>query len=710
MNTFKKPFLFLFSSHSEGTLGFLFYFIKNLLLTAPFFIIYLNLSIDNKKSPPKVINGKINLETWDFDRDGPIELKGDWGQHLGRFLKPSYDFNLLHWQGAVLVPFQFGDLKMDDGLGKSGIGFGSYLLKIENMPSDPMELAVYMGNVPFSYSLYQSSYPEKPRLISQNGVISKKAAGARYHTGKTIGFINKKAENAMHLLLHASNFKVPFFKQPATPILATPKQAKKIFAHKAAWHGLFLGVLFLLALNALNLFFIHNGHKGFLAFFYIACLCFSYYLFETGYAGFFIPKDTFPHLFLSVSLPLILLSLFPASITFYMGHFYENPPKKAYIFISLSISIVLALLCFFELYASLPLILIAIWLHFLAVTFLFCSFFFTKASFLTNGKKVALLSCGLLGVASIFDMLSTLLVMPFESMTPFWALFFLFSQKSALLEEIRHEYDKSKRMSNKTKKDLARAGQALLQEKRQNEASYFENLMMLRVICHDFSFFCEKIRFLSQKGKDYGKENSSVELIRLFDDIKKVSSQGGSLPLLLRNRFLAKKDIKRFPLSSVSLGDIVAKTQFYFRRELDKKQISFEVQGRDLDSTFVVAEPISLCSIVFLNLMQNCINACQRGNKITLSVTKLKDNKVEVRLKDEGVGMSEKMLKDVFNKRYALDLKDFGGPSLSGMSFMVCQSYFSLYGARFEVLSNKGSQHIKEHGTTCIMTFESAKE
>ena len=41
---------------------------------------------ESKREAPTAVNGVIDLSDWDFERDGPVELIGEWKVHLGRLL------------------------------------------------------------------------------------------------------------------------------------------------------------------------------------------------------------------------------------------------------------------------------------------------------------------------------------------------------------------------------------------------------------------------------------------------------------------------------------------------------------------------------------------------------------------------------------------------------------------------------------------------
>ena len=42
-----------------------------------------------RKTAPKAVNGIIDLTGWDFDKDGPVKLNGQWDFYWGKFIDPN---------------------------------------------------------------------------------------------------------------------------------------------------------------------------------------------------------------------------------------------------------------------------------------------------------------------------------------------------------------------------------------------------------------------------------------------------------------------------------------------------------------------------------------------------------------------------------------------------------------------------------------------
>ena len=74
-------------------------------------LLLLSCAAESKREAPTAVNGVIDLSDWDFERDGPVELIGEWKVHWGQ-VAGSEGYN--DWQVDVgeftQVPEQwFGD-------------------------------------------------------------------------------------------------------------------------------------------------------------------------------------------------------------------------------------------------------------------------------------------------------------------------------------------------------------------------------------------------------------------------------------------------------------------------------------------------------------------------------------------------------------------------------------------------------------------------
>jgi len=113
--------------------------------------------------PQKAKNGVLDLTNWDFEQDGPLDLKGEWKfkwmEDEPEFTNP--DYNDSKWD-LIKAP-GYWDKKV-----KTGQGYGWYRLKVK-LPklkgSDNYQhLGLYLEKVHTAYQLYING-----QLVMKNG-------------------------------------------------------------------------------------------------------------------------------------------------------------------------------------------------------------------------------------------------------------------------------------------------------------------------------------------------------------------------------------------------------------------------------------------------------------------------------------------------------------------------------------------------------------
>jgi PAS domain S-box-containing protein len=83
------------------------------------------------RTAPKVVNGVLDLSAWDFSKDGPVALSGEWEFYWHSHLKPN-DFlkeNPPVISGLIEVPGDWNDFEVN-GEKISGDGYATYRLRI----------------------------------------------------------------------------------------------------------------------------------------------------------------------------------------------------------------------------------------------------------------------------------------------------------------------------------------------------------------------------------------------------------------------------------------------------------------------------------------------------------------------------------------------------------------------------------------------------
>jgi signal transduction histidine kinase len=112
------------------------------------------------KVMPKVNTGVLDLSGWDFDRDGPIDVEGDfkfvWMKNFG-----GSEQEFAEVKEFIHVPRNWTT---------GQIGYGSYLLKIVGAPSSSSNLAIFASRIPSASEIRILDH-EGSRTLASRGKI-----------------------------------------------------------------------------------------------------------------------------------------------------------------------------------------------------------------------------------------------------------------------------------------------------------------------------------------------------------------------------------------------------------------------------------------------------------------------------------------------------------------------------------------------------------
>mgnify|MGYP002883542682 CR=1 FL=1 len=144
----------------------------------------------NRKQPPVAKDGVIDLSQWDFNRDGPVELRGEWRFAWQEFVEPMPIGELRdRYQDQIQVPAvwtsQPNNLKLGDNLPPTG--FGTYMLEVKVAPNS------LSGKLPFAIKLNNVWSAAEIEILDKEG---------KTILGQTnLGFPSEKAETEVPFLV-----------------------------------------------------------------------------------------------------------------------------------------------------------------------------------------------------------------------------------------------------------------------------------------------------------------------------------------------------------------------------------------------------------------------------------------------------------------------------------------------------------------------------
>ena len=106
----------------------------------------------------------------------------------------------------------------------------------------------------------------------------------------------------------------------------------------------------------------------------------------------------------------------------------------------------------------------------------------------------------------------------------------------------------------------------------------------------------------------------------------------------------------KIEIQKIELSEMIKRIADYFYPQLKGKNLQLILT---LSSLFVEADK-SLLERVFINLLSNAIKFTPQGKKIEIKCEK-KDNYVEVSVRDEGIGIPQEDLENIFKEFYKID-------------------------------------------------------
>ena len=318
--------------------------------------------------PPAAVQGQLDLREWNLDKDGSVELKGEWAFYWKQLLTPEHfkSKSLPAMNGFFNVP-GFWNGYDDHGGRLKGDGFATFHLKVKLNPRDHT-LALRLEDQATAYRLWVNG-----KLLMSNGVVAESSRDAIPHYLVRIAAVDQKTES-LDLILQISDFHL-HNGGPYRPIsLGVESKVRKRQLLLWAVDLLSCGILIIVGFHHLIFYLLRRRELTHLHF-GLFCLLWGIHVPFWGTGGKFITV-LFPHFNWTIAHKLDLLTWYPTVplLVMFMASLYPavNSPKfiRLYQYASIPFFLIVLLmppgigqqtLFFYEIYALLgipPIILI----------------------------------------------------------------------------------------------------------------------------------------------------------------------------------------------------------------------------------------------------------------------------------------------------------------------------------------------------------------
>lgn len=167
------------------------------------------------------------------------------------------------------------------------------------------------------------------------------------------------------------------------------------------------------------------------------------------------------------------------------------------------------------------------------------------------------------------------------------------------------------------------------------------------------------------------KDQLDNQGLQLVNEMQKISNQGLEMINSIWNAYKVENNLNPLILSEIKLDKFITESVNEFNGKAKSRNINILVNASPLT---IESNPDYL-NIILRNLISNALKFSNLNTEITIACTK-RTNAIEIRVKDQGPGFSEKDRDNMFQKFKKLSAKPLHNESSSGLGlylvFIAC--------------------------------------
>lgn len=202
---------------------------------------------------------------------------------------------------------------------------------------------------------------------------------------------------------------------------------------------------------------------------------------------------------------------------------------------------------------------------------------------------------------------------------------------------------------------------------------------LLRTLSHDLSNTTQLVKTTAQVLKE---STDDAQTLRNIDRILQAAQEQSDIIENAKNSFLVRgKHILN--LIPVNLKKSINEVTEMYQPEIKRKNLLVII---NVESNLqVVAEKTSLIHQVLSNLISNACKFSHEGKSIHIAASFQEPSIIELKIKDEGVGIPNQLLDRIFDDD--VDIRQVGtkGEMGTGSGLLIARDFMAVYGGALEV-------------------------
>lgn len=188
-------------------------------------------------------------------------------------------------------------------------------------------------------------------------------------------------------------------------------------------------------------------------------------------------------------------------------------------------------------------------------------------------------------------------------------------------------------------------------------------------------------KLLVSKDNDFKKDSLSKIHLTLFTSAKSTYNLLEDLLYWGKRQFNKKMYINYSDFNISELLESIAEGFLFNQNEV---KLNLE-----LIDDLIVKSDKDVCRFIFRNLIQNAVKFSKKEGEVLVSIKLVSDNQVKILVKDHGVGMSEEVIKSIYNKKPILK-EGVNGEIGTGLGLPTVLDYIDLLKANLNIVSKEG--------------------
>jgi signal transduction histidine kinase len=239
------------------------------------------------------------------------------------------------------------------------------------------------------------------------------------------------------------------------------------------------------------------------------------------------------------------------------------------------------------------------------------------------------------------------------------------------------------------------------------EAAVIENQQLVRVLCHDLNNTLSVVQLTSSRAVKIFDQLTPTQQLDFWKRVQRAALKERDLISYVRELTALESGKKNIQLTPVTLLDVIESSKFVFHEKLLEKELA--LIEHIPSQVKVMAEVVSLTHSVINNLISNAIKFSPRGKKIEVIGSPLGENKYQLLVKDEGIGIPKESLSDLFSMNKKTSRVGTEGESGTGFGMPLVLATMHAYGGSIEVdscsIDDLNHDSNKSSGTTFKLIF-----